>query len=148
MTPEQKCVSLETAKKLQAAGFPQDTERWWSAWSSHSPAEHTDCHELHWELGGEDDGSIAPRVAAPDSQELGELLPGELMEGRTMCFLRVNKEEFELGVFQWNLQYVGTISGSDGYPDENLYLTPEFVGKNEAEARATAWLWLKEKNLL
>lgn len=28
MTISQKCVSLETAKKLKEAGFPQDTERW------------------------------------------------------------------------------------------------------------------------
>ncbi len=145
MRAEDKCVSQKTAEALKEAGFPQDTERWWSAWSDHAPIEHTDCHELHWELGGANDGAIAPRVAAPDAEEIGVLLPAEVRDTHgTRRYLHFNKENWDMTLNMeeaWSWDY-----SSCNNEDQQHFDGKTFV--NEAEARAAAWLWLKEKGLI
>lgn len=58
MTPKQKCVSLETAKRLKAAGFPQETERSWRLQ-----------FDEEYQLGLPNSASTRD-YAAPDAQEL------------------------------------------------------------------------------
>ncbi len=115
MTPESKVVSLETAKRLKDAGFPQDTERAWRDWEPK-------CYLTKFTHGHEEKFMIA----APDAQEIGKLTPKTLGGN----FL------FQLRVVGWVIR-VG-----------NGEVVQEFINANEAEARAEAWLWLKENNLL
>jgi hypothetical protein len=124
MTPEQKVVSLETAGKLKEAGFPQDMERWWN-------------------ILEKEDGSIVELLesqppegrwlgfAAPDAQEIGELLPARLDRfGQLSC----TKDKYSPD--EWPVWECGYTSGE------------RFRSVNEAEARAQLWLWLKEQKLI
>lgn len=127
MRPEEKCVSLKTAKKLLAAGFPQDTEKWWC----------TDLGELTYsrDCSSYTKSQCGDHVAAPDAQEIGELLPATV-DGKYGDCTRWFGSRRTQG--QWHVWY------ENGRDDEKLLFTHE----NEAEARASAWLWLKEQKLI
>lgn len=131
MTPETKCVSLETAKRLKAAGFPQETER---EYRHTDVMEGVDDHLLVFskQLIGCD---VYDRIAAPDAQEIGEMLPR---------FVEIDGSEwwFEGGKDSGNSWYAAySKEHEDG-------LTKVFFCESESEARAAAWLWLKEKGLV
>ncbi len=128
MTPSEKCVSLETAKRLLAVGFPQDTERAWR-W------QFDDQYEL-----GYPNSAATKDYAAPDSQEIGELLPHSVdtKEGSWIITMP-NLNGFRyLDYIKYSSNGVGTL----------LHGYPLLSGKNEAEARAACWLWLKEQGLI
>ena len=77
MTLPQLVTSLELSKRLCELGVKRESYFWWSAWSDHAPAENVDCHELHWQITREDEGSLGTRYSAYTSSELGEMLPAE-----------------------------------------------------------------------
>lgn len=144
MNPSSKCVSLETAKRLLAAGFPQDTERWWQATYSHPLGYRCpDCkvgdeapHPCGWHIASYDDGEQHFDIAAPDAQEIGELLPA-VIGGR---FFRQSKCVDGTWLVYYEANGIGAIVEWDGMID--VYYN------NEAEARAACWLYLKENNLI
>lgn len=113
MTPEQKVVSLETAKKLKEAEFPQDTERRWD-----------ENGRLVYDVERMD---TAACVAAPDAQEIGALLPMIIHAG--------------YGDWQFGERKVGEVWWNPSGTKKSF----EYL--DEAEARAAAWLWLKEQGL-
>lgn len=129
MTPEQKCVSSDTAIALEVAGFPQNTERWWIDKTDFDGQLWIENHEPTYELGSwaemeewSDTGRVRSHYAAPDAQEIGELLPRNL---GSELFMQLRKS--------------GWLVRVDGY---------EVLHENEAEARAACWLWLKENKLI
>lgn len=151
MTPQEKCVSLETAKKLKEAGFPQETERLWEQCYTKSRKQGED-----WKIEVDDRWRIvqnrrgwfsAPEIvfqplykevreiedaaiAAPDAQEIGEQLPSL---NQTLDAGMVGFDKVEEG---WETSF------------STLGSRREFANVNEAEARAACWLWLKENKLI
>ncbi len=130
-SPESKYVSLETAKRLKAEGFPQDTERWWTV----SSAVVSPDAEYHLTSRPFDWGQFH-KIAAPDAQEILELLPrvvepGEDVHGYEMKVIRPTKTS-------WAVRY---------HDDENGVFD---VWNHESlvEAAAFCWLWLKEQKLI
>lgn len=138
MQAENKVVSLETARKLKDAGWTTETEREWSAWSDHAASEHSDCHELHWELHDKEGGFMGERLPAPDATEIGELLPQIIEEDGIayQLFVSVGLDK------QWFIVY----ANEKDYHDN--FRMPFVMNHNEAEARAAAFLWLKEQKLI
>ena len=122
MTPQKKCVSLETARRLKAEGFTQYTERYWKS-------------DGGWHLSVK---RGVHSVAAPDATEIGELLPQFLQSSDRRLWIstdRTTKKRWECTVESYK----------NGEDRKNI-----FIGRsdNEAEARAQVWLYLKENNLL
>lgn len=116
MQPVEKYVSLKTAKKLKEAGFPQETERWWFTTNG-----------VDWSLGGAFSSRSDGNIAAPDAQEIGELLPIGITtyKGKSGWTVRRQKQN------------------CCGY---NQVISPNRLSfQTEAEARAAAWLWFKEE---
>lgn len=74
MKPEEKVVSLETARKLKEAGFPQDTEHSWGKVRSHSGDKGEGKIDLSTEndrcMGEEYSNVYSELVSAPDAQEV------------------------------------------------------------------------------
>ncbi len=138
MTPSQKVVSLETAKRLKAKGFPQDTERWWtvsSAVISPDAEYHLTSHPFDW---GE-----FHKIAAPDATEIGELLPQRIPYEQGYLWIETCKlppKRDDLDQEGWECSI--TLSTDDG---GSMYLSRHL---SEAEARAACWLWLKEQKLI
>lgn len=148
MNKENKCVSLETARKLKYAGFPQDTERYWetsfsSGWLRLSD-DVAQGYYLIRQPGLSTTGDCKPTFAAPDAQEIGEELPfrnkrmGTVNDARLRCEkLPANYIDGERNI--WCLFYVDE--------DNDTHVTPNFIA-SEAEARASMWLYLKENKLI
>lgn len=143
MTPLSKCVSLETAKRLLAAGFPQDTERKYCGghdyYHENDEGKFEECDSS--DLLDEDEYCNAAEltceyfVAAPDATEIGELLPPTIeFEGRIKRF-------GVMAVFSKKVWVAGYDAYNEGYCFASRH-------ENEAEARADCWLWLKENNLI
>lgn len=133
MKPEDKVVSLETAKLLKTAGFPQDTERMWEG------IMH-DVDDMRFKLKRFKANGNPWAYAAPDAQEIGELLPHSVdtKEGSWIITMP-NLNGFRyLDYIKYSSNGVGTL----------LHGYPLLSGKNEAEARAACWLWLKEQGLI
>jgi hypothetical protein len=133
MTPEQKCVSLETAKRLKAAGWGKETERDWCLVRSHSEARKPG----RWCIASaseqydmEEYGSnvFDERIAAPDAQELRAEMLSTKFEVETARNPYTNT---------W-----ATAVKVDGE------LQDVFDDENEAEHSSAAWLWLKEQKLI
>lgn len=124
MIPQQKCVSLETAKRLREAWFPQDTERWWSWYNQET-------NKL-WEITK--GRQYESWYAAPDAQEMG--LPESINVYGEHGHLHIGYGTREVG--KWTV----------GYANYEARCSEIFDHANEAEARAACWLWLKEQKLL
>lgn len=121
MTLQQICVSLELAKQLKEAGYPQESFFWWRYnWSKEK-------YEIQGENRGED-------FAAPTSAELGEQLPDSIHAAPITYFLDYQK----LGD-TWKIDY------RDADDDQLLW---SIGSDNEADIRAKMWLLLKEKGLI
>ncbi len=118
MKPEQKCVSLETAKKLKETGFPQEMERYWV------DGEHVSLPLL---LRRFTEDKRTDVYAAPDAQEILEAIPS-----RRQLFIDIRYADSLKQYFVEN-------KGSS--------LTTQFHHANLSEALARAWLFLKEKNI-
>ena len=160
MKPEDKVCSLSTARKLKEAGYAQETEREWSAWSDHTAEEHSDCHELHWELHNKSGGFTGTRLPAPDAQELLLALQSAFDGGYPS---RVSVD-FKLGktydYYDGEGERAGCAFLDIGIRGENCSSCNSSVGsKNEVfnmgvgyvsmpDALAEGWLWLKEQKLI
>lgn len=71
---EKLCVSLETAKKLKAAGFPQE-----SAWLWVLPDEAAPWLTIRDQIISRGKGLIRNHAAAPTAQEIADELKGNAM---------------------------------------------------------------------
>jgi len=137
MRSEDKVVSLETAKKLKENGFSQDTEHKWrfnkgdyelvlSSDKKNGVANFTVFGKPHL-------------LAAPDAQEIGEMLPGSIpydqdgYHGACLCFDK-------------HSAFYHNSSGQIIVRDDIGEVC--FMGKNLAEALAKMWLYLKENKLI
>lgn len=138
MRPEDKVVTLETAKKLKEAGFPQDTERWWFPHREMGTSNLTE-----WKLLLNRAGS-AESLAAPDAQEIGELLPFVIgsPDPTSKMILRMTVGGSPNGKRTYSVGYVDVEIGNEGK-------YAKFFGhENEAEARAACWLYLKQQGII
>lgn len=146
MTPEQKCVSLETAKKLKEAGWNQfhGVERFWEE------MRHEDTGELKWfvlhhptqEYGGWRHQHPPVVIAAPDAQEIAGLLP---------CYIsRYNLTLSHSIKWGWWASYRRKKSiPSRKRKNVKLHVYLHRVSnENLSEALAQMWLYLKEQGLL
>jgi hypothetical protein len=134
------CVSLELAKKLEKAGYPQESLFYW--------CENEDTGEFFLSYKNEikaDHGHDWRQFAwysAPTASELGEALPREIE-------YQVDKNEPGFRDYEprisvdidnnWLIRY------GDFTADKILIA---FKDKSEANARAKMWLYLKSNNLL
>lgn len=126
MKIEQKVVSLETAKKLKKIGFPQDTER---VYLLHRSKEYSLENTLWFES---EDGEWGCRcsikdlcpIAAPDAQEIGELL----IKNENLVTMFFPNGRCQIALPEWPSSY--------------------FERENEAEARAAIWIWLQSRPIL
>lgn len=127
MTPENKVVSLETAKRLKELGFPQDTERWFYVHTDHNGDFHAANLERYKPILNSDCYKGCHLISAPDAQEIGELLPEEAYE------------MISFGAPHWRdaCWYIYWLEKDDHEAFDN-----------EAEARAACWIYLKENKFI
>lgn len=134
MKTKDKVVSLETAKRLKEAGFPQNTER---CWVEKFPIFVDDDvlvtfqearQRLTTSMLSDEAQKLVKLIAAPDATEIGELL------GTWLTCIKIDAIT-DVGVHFY-------LESKDGY----TILVEDAV--NESEARAAAWLWLKENKLI
>jgi hypothetical protein len=149
MDIEKQVVSLELAKQLKEAGYPQNDSLW--VWAI--------CDEI---MGGpmyrrekrQDEFLLLRReldncrttqellvaeYAAPTVAELGEALPDALQA-------KITKTEYELYIQKRpNYWYVIYVFYSGCIKDTTLHYT---TAPTEADARAKMWLYLKKEKLL
>lgn len=131
-------VSLETAKKLKEAGFPQYGII--SLWRQGVP--RMDKPSGYYELchtglmRGED-------IAAPTTDELLAALPAQIIKEGQAYGLEIlkNYRPSPLGD-KYSVSYVYT------YSDSYAALDNKFLMGDLPEALAECWLWLKKEGLL
>jgi hypothetical protein len=137
MKPESKVVTLGTARRLKAAGFPQNTERWWCLRA-----------DAKWQIasGGVLAGRFlrSERVAAPDATEIGELLPATIRKDDVAYYFEIAKHDWppeQKHKEAWGWCY-------NSYKDDKRNWRGSGTYENQAEAVADCWLYLKEKKLI
>lgn len=153
MRPESKCVFLDTAKKLNKAGWKSDTERWWvELLVENVRSEECYTRNLGWELypgkGMEKwmfmaqinpmplGWKFGEQIHAPDVQELLEQLP-------TGVELYKERDDETKG------KYGAVLDPRDAEEiEKERYSSNAFYDVNPAEALALLWLDLKERGLL
>jgi hypothetical protein len=116
---ERLVVTLETAKKLKAAGFPQVTHfQWWQSSMGYNLIS---------------DKRIIEFEAAPTAQEIADQLPGGLQPGHEPNWLSVQK------MFEDKPPYIA------GYLEQRSNDNDRFIDYARADtmAEALALLWLK-----
>lgn len=116
-------VSLEWAKKLKEAGWPQDSFLYWFHLEG-----------LNSLTSEKIEASAIEYIAAPTAEEILRRLPRVSLSGDE-CYLQAERIIKET----WNVEYEGTdgISRSEGFADESL-----------ANAAAAMWCYLSDNNLL
>lgn len=137
---KEQVVSLDIAKELKEAGYPQEG-LWW--WQRHGKRKwDLECSVYLGESEYSDDDIVAPTVA-----ELGEALPRDIhipnrktndLRDRKSYFFR--SEKVDEGVFcknGWDVGYVG-----------RPYALHYEQANTEANARARMWLYLKKEGLI
>lgn len=150
MTLDQQVVSLDLAKQLKEAGYPQRIDEngrhplstffYWQEFC----LKRTDICEwfLMWNSKREKDGRswYAGRViAAPTVAELGEELPQIITSNRIGDGWLII-EKYQGGsdhAVIWKIRY-----------EMHGEIAVEKQGYSEADARARMWLYLKKENLL
>jgi hypothetical protein len=116
---ERNVVTLETARKLRAAGFPQNTQ---AAWTSFHDGTWTVIPKYYW-IPGANAG-----LAAATAQEIADELP-KVIEGQ---FDTLGLAIWP-GADRWEASYMS--ANEDG---------KRGVGDTMAEALAALWLRLRE----
>jgi len=156
MKPESKVVTLKTAQRLREAGFPQDTERMYLM------IPHVENGKIvkHGELLDPVTTAIRrydihipydDKIAAPDATEIGQLLPQYVPYMGRHLWISTDATSRDgvptmLGTvlkepkWECSIAYIGA-----DQEHKCVYLDRD---DNEAEARAAAFLWLKEKKLI
>lgn len=119
MTIEQQVVSLDLARQLKEAGYPQDESLF-----TLQVAKGGIVNVPHVVMRGRFiEGPIVDTYAAPTVAELGEALPEHVL-GK----IKIST------CYYWEVEIPKTNVASHGV--------------SEAEARARMWLYLKQNNLL
>lgn len=124
-----KTVTLQTAKKLKEAGFPQKGDYWWSNVLQDkfdlSSEQTWQCgHGKYFHVDFENE---EVNIAAPTAEEVLELLPRKIAQREWIRILRGSHDRL------WHITY----GHHRKVRDESL-----------AEASAKMWLYLKKNNLL
>ena len=122
-----KTVGLETARKLKAEGFRQDTGFYWWSYKLHGK-EHT---SLYYAIPGQPKPPDA--VVAPTSDEILEELPVGLL---------IEKISGGDGSFE-EIGYI--LKFPKGHQCKNM---PFQIEDTLPEALALCWIWLKSQGLL
>lgn len=129
-----KTVSVDTAKKLDAAGFTDETERYWT--NTVGQVDQT-CWRIEYNTFPFDE--YIEQFAAPDAEEILEQLP---CSPKDNWYLELD-HDFLQG---YSICYRSELKGDK---------TPTFRHKGEfrsmdnlAEACAGMWLYLKEINII
>lgn len=136
MTPESITVSLDMAKKLKKAGWPQDALFYWCKyWET-----------LDWEVREPEpaytrDGN---QVAAPTAEEILRRLPTLIKTDGKDFWLTINKMFRDNPMGEgWQVWYTNRDDVS------SLWLTTEqWSNADLANASAQMWIYLKENSLL
>ena len=98
MKPEDKVVSLETARKLKDAGFPQeDMEHWWHEKVLNFIEGKMKGGKTEMVLGQKVIGNFdcAGHMAAPDAQEVGDQLPACITQDGVNRYLNCEKDCYD-----------------------------------------------------
>lgn len=134
MTPREKCVSFETARKMREAGFAQEAAYFWEMDHEGVPFLNARRHDQTLEKQFGDFWKDNQFFAAYDTQEVGDMLPNAV-DGYGLSTHKCNPN----GSYQrtekplWYVQYRNN-TGCLNYT-QNV---------SEAEARADMALWLEE----
>ena len=130
MKIEDKCVSLELAKRMYDLGWRYDTERYWVKYQS----PYNNGFSLSRNLQGNmNKCPIIEHYPAPDAIEIGERLPENIYYNDCWYFYR----DFKCRDNRVIIQYRN---------NSNLILIS--MCYPEAESRGKMWCYLKEKGLL
>jgi len=138
-----KTVTLETAKKLREAGFPQETHHKWIEGSNGQGVYFLDCDlrviasHKGWDI-----------VAAPTAEEVLDQLPAwiKMEDDEGQAYLIVEKYEDENNE---NCNYkVKYESAYAEYPEPSRLIDEDLWFVTLAEAAAKMWLYLKEHKLI
>ncbi len=131
MTLEQQVVSLQLAKQLKEAGYPQDESLFY--WYEQYKDLNTGKGNIYWEANHETSWFPSPgscvrrtgnKIAAPTVAELGEKMP---------IYIQTHKTNGEQGK-KWYCSHM---------------IRKNFSNEDtEANARAKMWLYLKKENVL
>lgn len=136
MTIEKHVVSLELAKQLKEAGYPQDGIFWWCGYYD------TEDDEVIWNVKFSHGKPTAPRYVypAPLASELGEELPAYIEQPQSNIAFRLNTlkrpDHWFVGYTNPEWCYLG--KNKDGFVN----------AETESDARAKMWLYLKSEGLL
>lgn len=124
MKIEQQVVSLELAKKLKKAGYPQNDSLWY--WMNPRGSKY-----WHLELNPTEELREASIeiIAAPTVAELGEKLP----------FGVVSEKQIGIPSLGWRVTFE--------IPTQTQ-LTHSEEAETEADARCLMWLYLKKEGLI
>lgn len=138
MTLESLTTTLETSKKLKAAGFPQKSTHF--IWFPYFDNPLTESSGANWELSTHDGGSIVEgeNIAAPTAAEIADQLPGSIPNQghpHSENWLGVRLA----GPNGWIASYYNAGAGTMGPSG------PFSPGKTIAESLAALWLKLEEK---
>ena len=121
---EDICVSLELAKQLKAAGYPQESLFYWNG-----------NEEFNYIVKYKDDlfgWKEAIKISAPTASELGGVLGvDETKKIVSYHFWKYPDEDL------YNFGWVDADGGEENFGEEKLI-----------DAMAEAWLYLKKENLL
>lgn len=137
-----KTISLDLAKKLKEANFPQNSYFMWNNW-----------HYGELEFGkGRENFQGEYRIiatplyfdsenqfAAPTAEEILDLLPSYIDQGEITYVLTIKKYSNEDPYL-----FLGYVSDRGGYLDKDVF----FNDKSLDNGLAKMWLYLKEKGLL
>lgn len=126
---EKYVVSLELARKLKDAGFPQETEFYWiettQGWRViRNPPEFIK------------EKMVPDIIAAPLASEIGERLPWVITVDNFQWVLVLMKRADGT----WGILYERSTDGTS--------LGGSWFIDNDANAKAKMWLWLKENSYL
>jgi len=121
-------VSLEPAKKLKEAGYPQEGRFWW----------FYDKFDHKWKIKTYPARTKRTGTfVAPLASELMERLPEEI----------ITKHTYSLNIGKWNDRYNVTYNWEEG--NDSGSLEGAFQSDNNlCDALALMWLYLKQKGLL
>lgn len=153
MNIEQQVTSLELAKQLKEAGYPQDESLFMWDWEGKLRVGINGVNTPHYKTAYPDTLKIETDecFAAPTVAELGEKLPRTLYLDDEVR----GKGAYEIYLFwpdrggDWWLTYekeedFRRVFLLDGSNAQEIHIKD----KNEANARAKMWLYLKKENLL
>lgn len=143
MKLEQICVSLELSKKLNEAGYPQESL---FHWRKYSLADKPALYQIPegTELGVLS-GKLQFDYSAPTASELGEALPNFVYMGLSGGGRHGERVGYVVGE-SFHKRELWAIALAKGF--ERDCVPKEISSKNLADGMAKMWLYLKENGLL